>query len=96
MNMKKKLKKKLEEVREQSTSESPAKLDLWENARHAIDIVQEGSEFFLVVVKYNDLQGQVVNRVSLGDHRAKALQKAGFILGDKVLRKVDINKEFVE
>lgn len=91
MSLKKKIKEKLtenKEVKEGST------IDLWEGARHAIDIIEKNNKWYLVVVKYNDLQGQVVNTIDLGSNKNIALRKAGFILGDKVLKNIELPKEY--
>lgn len=93
MNMKKKIKEKLAESKPETTQDSV--INIWENARHAIDLIEESGKYYLIVVKYNDLQGQVVSKVSLGSTRAVALRKAGFILGDKVLKNKDINEDYL-
>lgn len=91
MSLKKKIKQKLTENKSTEPSDT---IDLWEGARHAIDIIEKNNKWYLIIVKYNDLQGQVVNTIDLGSNKNIVLRKAGFILGDKVLKNIDLSKEY--
>jgi len=93
MNLKKKIKEKLSENKTSSTEDT---IDLWEGARHAIDIIEKDNKWYLIIVKYNDLQGQIVKKVDLGSNKNVALRKVGFILGDKVLKNIELSKEYLD
>jgi len=97
MSMKEKIKGKLKKTVEVEESVSITELAEDASYRHAIDIVLESGKYYLVVVKYHPVSSTsvILNKVDLGSIKASALHKAGFILGDKVLRNIDIKPEFL-
>jgi len=92
MSMKEKVKSKLK-----SAAKEEVILTEDSSYRHAIDIVLDNGKYYLMIVKYNPETGASapVNKIDLGSVKATALHKAGFVLGDKVLRGLDIKPEFL-